>query len=282
MSETSQGQQPTGTEGAQAATPATPTNPAQEQSSAGAVVPSSGSGAETSPATPADPAPHKEPEWVASRIAELTALRREAERQLAEERARNIELTSRITQPSAEGQTSGQLPASGQFSVPGFVPVSEVQRQAAELANQQRFNEQCDAVWHKGNAAFPDFGAKIQEFQKLGGIPPEFVQEVLASDAPEAVLYDLAGNLTEAHRLFNLPPTQRMAEVIKRGIKLSASASAQSQPKAPALSQAPDPITPKVGGNGSAGGSRIDDENLSMAEWVKLRTAGLKASGKRL
>ena len=90
------------------------------------------------------------------------------------------------------------------------------------------------------------------------------------SGNPHEVLYHLAKNPDEAARIAMLPTARQAVAVAKVAQGLGA-------PRR--VSSAPPPITPKVNGQGTAPAS-LDDPNLSMEEWARLRNEQVTARRK--
>ena len=138
----------------------------------------------------------------------------------------------------------------------------EVHRQAQELAKQQAWKDQTDKIWNDGLAKFGDWAPQLNNMAALlGGIPTSLTEAAIETGNPQEVLYHLAKNPDEAARIAMLPPTRQAVAVAKVASGLNA-------PKR--VSSAPPPITPKVQGIGAAPAT-LDDPNISMEEWARLR-----------
>ena len=138
----------------------------------------------------------------------------------------------------------------------------EIYRQAQELAKQNQWKETTEKIWNEGLSKYGDWAPQLNNMaQILGGIPTTLTEAAIESGAPHEVLYHLAKNVDEAARIALLPPTRQAVAVAKLAQNVSAPRKVTS---------APPPISPKVQGIGSAPAS-LDDPNISMEEWARLR-----------
>lgn len=90
---------------------------------------------------------------------------------------------------------------------------------------------------------------------------------ILESEVGPNLLYHLAKNPDEAERIAHLSPARQAAEIGKLEDKLAQQLKDPPKPKA---SNAPPPVNP-VRARGSASTPRLDDPNLSMEEYSRLR-----------
>ena len=186
-------------------------------------------GDQTDTHEPEAPAPEPEPQerpWYEKVIAAKAHEAREAKRQVADLQAR---LQSQ--QPTPQ---QGQQPA-------GYVPVSQVQQVAAEIAAAEKFNDACNAVADAGEAKYADFNTATRNWGLLGGPPRPLLEAVaeLGTDQGARVYYELGKNPERAEKLIAMSPTKMMLEVAK----LAASPAA-----AVSVTKAPDPIRPPSAG----------------------------------
>jgi hypothetical protein len=155
---------------------------------------------------------------------------------------------------------------------------ADVEARAAELAEQRAsasdFNQQCNSAYEAGQAAFPDFGAKLAEFNHLGGLGQhiDFVKDVISLPNGAHVLYALAGDLDHAAHVLALPPRQQAMALATLSTNLAGSApvaTATTAARAPVTaSKAPPPIKP-IAGRASGGSGDVFDTKQSMSDWVK-------------
>lgn len=204
-------------------------------------------------------------DWRDGEIAKLRA-------QLERERAKPAIAAA----PTAPAQRSGESDAA--FD-------ARVTARAQQIAEAQRFNQQCEAAAASGRSAFGgDFDARIGQIaSKLidrndPGSVARYNQFLLdAFDAADndpakvaKVMYELGGNLDEAYRVINLSSVKRGAELAKLGSATPTS-----------VSGAPKPITP-IGSRGerhesvSASDPGRADQ-LSTANWMERRNAEVAA-----
>lgn len=193
----------------------------------------------------------KPPQGLLDRIGQLTRQKRELEERL---------------QQAEYYQQQQYAPQQGTPEVP-YDPRQiqlEVHRQAQELAKQQQWKDTTDKIWNEGLGKYGDWAPQLNNMaQILGGIPTTLTEAAIETGNPQDVLYHLAKNPDEAARIAMLSPTRQAVAVAKLAQGLNA-------PKR--VSSAPPPITPKVQGIGAAPAT-LDDPDISMEEWARLRNA---------
>lgn len=205
--------------------------------------------------SPAD-SESRPPQGLLDRIGQLTRQKRELE--------------ERLQAMEAPQQQYYEAPQ------PGGVDPKQIQmeiyRQAQELAKQNEWKNTTEKIWNEGLAKYGDWAPQLNNMaQILGGIPTTLTEAAIESGAPHEVLYHLAKNVDEAARIALLPPTRQAVAVAKLAQNVSAPRKVTS---------APPPISPKVQGIGSAPAS-LDDPNISMEEWARLRNEQAMARRKR-
>jgi hypothetical protein len=194
----------------------------------------------------------KPPQGLLDRIGQLTRQKRELE-----ERLQQAEYYQQ-QQYAPQQQPAGEVPYD-----PRQIQL-EVHRQAQELAKQQQWKDTTDKIWNDGLGKYGDWAPQLNNMaQILGGIPTTLTEAAIETGNPQDVLYHLAKNPDEAARIAMLPPTRQAVAVAKLAQGLNA-------PKR--VSSAPPPITPKVQGIGAAPAT-LDDPDISMEEWARLRNA---------
>jgi len=203
-------------------------------------------------------------DWREVRLGEVSAKNRQLERQLQE---RETELAQwRQSQQAAQQTQQATQPA-----VAPAVNDEELNLRAEALAAAREFDSACNRVVAEGKGANADFEAKLAGFRDIGGLPPSVVEAALELEADDpdfkasALLYNLAGDLNEAMRIFRLSPSRQGAALAKL---------AKSAPK-PQTSNAPEP--PGRGlARGTANAVQKDPDQMSYAEWEKWREANRK------
>ena len=187
------------------------------------------------------------PQGLLDRIGQLTRQKRELE--------------ERLQAMEAPQQQYYDAPAQAGSVDPKQIQM-EIYRQAQELAKQNEWKNTTEKIWNEGLAKYGDWAPQLNNMaQILGGIPTTLTEAAIESGAPHEVLYHLAKNVDEAARIALLPPTRQAVAVAKLAQNVSAPRKVTS---------APPPISPKVQGIGSAPAS-LDDPNISMEEWARLR-----------
>lgn len=198
------------------------------------------------PQTNTEEAPKPRP-WFEKRIAETAFEAREERRQKEAAIAYARQLEARL-QPQQE---AAQQPP------PGYVPVSEIARVAAQQREAERFTDACNDVADFGSAKFPDFNEAVSTFAMLGGPPPALLEAVTALGKEDGarVYYELGKNPDEASRLLALSPARMAVEVAKMAAKPAA---------APRVSAVPEPVVPIGSGNAR---TEANPARMSDAQW---------------
>lgn len=211
--------------------------------------------AETDPA----PAPTT-PEWVMPRIGELTAKFREAERRAQEAEAK----LAAQTIPAAQQQPSPQAP--------------DFKTAVSAEARKMLYDNECNKVWAKGNTEFADFAPAVQTLnQALGGLPQDFIEAAIETGDAPRVLYELSKDINKAAGILLLGSPAKMAVAVTKFAESLAKPAAAPKKS---VSGAPEPISGSVGGNVAAPAS-LENEGLSMKEWIAQRNKELKARSGR-
>jgi|SRR5215469_6000976 len=222
-------------------------------------------------APPAPPAPPPPPatDWKDDRIAKLTAQLSEKKRELDAANTKVGEL--------AAGRNTGPSP-------------TDVDRMVADRAAEMDFLRRCNVLAEAGRSAYEDFDQKAKDLRKIdtgatiaqNGMPVatkeyvNFIGAILEAGEIHAprVLYTLAGDLQEAHRIMALPSIKQAAELAKIVNK---------EPPAE-VSRAPKPITP-IGAKGPphttiAASDPERGASLDIKTWMGRRTAEIEEQKK--
>lgn len=222
--------------------------------------------APTEPQAPTETAGEKKTPWEIRRINAMTRQMREAERRAELAERRNQELAARLAAATAVDGDSAPTAASARPAITPEAFENAVNARAAE----QAFNTVCNNIYREGVDTFEDFGERIENFRKIGGMQPALVEIAQELGNPAKILYDLAADPDEAARIMELPPARMAAAVAKLVAKPPV--------KAAAPSKAPPPIT-RVTGTASP---EPDPEKMSAKEWREWREAEVaKKKGRR-
>jgi hypothetical protein len=143
-----------------------------------------------------------------------------------------------------------------------------VQRQQSVVKTYQ---EKEQAV----RAANPDYDEVMSDFKdRYKHVnAPEVNQFLAESDKGAEMFYHLANNTAEVDRILALSPLRRVAELGKLEAKLSTVGSVDNK-VVNKVSKAPKPVTKETGVAPVI--KRLEDPNLSQAEWRQLRMATKK------
>lgn len=186
--------------------------------------------------------------------------RQAAEQELADARA----LLARA--PKKEGEAAPEPPAR-------TFTKDDVDRAAAAQNAVTTYNQQCDDAFNKGKAEYKDDWDKaLGQLKMLGGLGDgeqgvEVMQGILATDDPAKVLHTLGSNPDEYHRVMELPPSRRLAEMVKLGLP----------DKKPPVKK-PSALDPPVNGiqrraNADDSGAKLYDDKTQDGDWYAIRTA---------
>ena len=200
---------------------------------------------------PEPEAPKKEP-WFQKRIGELTREKYEARREAEEARREAAQIREQIAQGDTTQQPIGDVQ-------------TLIQREAARIVSEQRFNESCNKVYETGAKEFKDFDASVSNLQMVG-VNRDFLELATASDVGAKLLHHLGTNLDEAARIASLSPVQMARAMTLLEVELG---------KTPVkkVSGAPAPIA-TIGASKSV--SKNPDE-MSFEEFSKWRRDKIKS-----
>ncbi len=143
------------------------------------------------------------PSWMKDRLAEQTAKQRDAERAAAEARARADVAEAELAEWRKRGASGEPPPPAKDTPGADFVPRTEVEARAAELARNNAFDAQADQAYFAGKAAYKDdFDAALQPLQAMGAIQRrDFQEAALATGAAHDVLFELGSDPDKASEI---------------------------------------------------------------------------------
>jgi hypothetical protein len=120
----------------------------------------------------------------------------------------------------------------------------EIRADERRKAARDDFLRQSNAAFDKGVEVFgkPEFEEAAATLNDIG-MNEDIVEAMLATDAPERVIFQLAQDVEEARRVFSLPPLKRAAAMAKV---------AASRPRLVKTSEAAPPIRPVGGKSGES------------------------------
>ncbi len=208
-------------------------------------------------------------------VAERWAERRRAE----EAEARGRLLQEQLDQTRAAASAQPQVDAEGRPLQPAAQPPrreapQDLQAMAAQIAAQNRFNEQVQAEVLRGRdparGGHADFDQVASNLQRFGELPRTFVEAALATGKGAEVMYHLGGDIAEADRILSMPP-------IQQAVALATLAGTIKPVVAKIVTSAPNPVSPRVGGGNTSTTPSLEDEKMSTADWIALREKQLAA-----
>ena len=194
------------------------------------------------------------------RINELTKNWRGTERELEASKARIAELEAAQKKPAADQTGDG---TQQQVALDPAVIEQMVEQRAAKKAAVDRANESfdsgCNLAFDKGVKQYGDaFTKALETCGSMGVLERAVVEDILVTDAPQEVLYQLGSNPDLALKIAKLPPAKRIVEFTRLSLKA---------PAKPATSKAATPITPINSGGGNKPDFDPHDPKLSDEEW---------------
>lgn len=149
---------------------------------------------------------NKEIGWRDRQIDKLYAKRRSAEQ--------DVEAMRTIADPATRRAPAGQ-----QDDPNRKFTAEEVKSEAAKLNAQGQYDRDCEDTDASGKAAYGDkWGPTLAKLPKLGGVEVEAMVDILATDQPHVVLFQLADPET-FERVMSLPPARRRNEFVKLSLK---------------------------------------------------------------
>lgn len=247
---------------------------------AGTSTPEGGTPPETPPSGETPPAaPDRNQQRMNSLVAERWAERRRAE----EAETRNRILQEQLNQARAAVQPAQIDPATGQPTVQQQVapqvPPPDLNAMAAQIAETNAFNASVLAEVQRGRdparGGHADFDSVAANLQQFGELPKSFVEAALATGKGAEVIYTLGRDIVEANRILTMPPVQQAVALAN----LAAGIATPTAPKT--ITSAPAPITPKIGAGKSSPTPSLDDNNMPIADWIKLREKNLPKRASR-
>jgi hypothetical protein len=224
------------------------------------------------PARPAKKPVAPLPAWMKDRLAEQTAKQRDAERLAAEARARAEVAEAELAELRKRGASGDATPAAKDTPGADFVPRTQVEARAAEIARMDAFNASADQAYFAGKDAYKeDFDAALQPLQAMGAMSRmDFQEAALATGAAHDVLYELGSDPDKASEILGYLKTGRAAKATAEMTRIAdkvkaqkaadeAAATAAKAPKKTPVSAVPAPIRP-------VGGSALPTVDLDKAD----------------
>lgn len=164
----------------------------------------------------------------------------------------------------------------GAAAAPENLTEAEIDRRATERARsmtaQQQYDDNSNDADQRGKAAYGDkWGTAIGKIPKLGGVDVPDMVDILATDQPHVVLFQLSDPETY-ERVMALPPARRRNEYVKLAMKEAPKPRATNTSKRP--SEATPPVTPLQGGRRVAAQQvNLADDKVDDDAWYAARNA---------
>lgn len=219
-------------------------------------------------APPAGDDPPATEDWKDRQIRRQHARLQDEKRQKAELQA-ELEATRAMLNRTggaapAGGEQPPAAPAADDDQPAAGVTQEAVRAEARRMRDQEKFNEDSTKADKDGSKRFGANWTKATDtLRTLGGFDVETMQQVLATDDPAKLLYELGTNPDKYHEVMDLPPYKRFAEMVKLA------AAPAPKPAARKPSDAPPPVDSLRGQNRGDPNDLRDD--LTDDEWYARR-----------
>lgn len=204
---------------------------------------------------------------IARRVAKETGWRdKQIDRLHAKRRAAEDEAAAAAT-------IVGRTAAAGSDDPNRKFTAEELKVEAARIAAQSQYDRDCDATFQQGASTFGDkWKDAITKLPKLGGVDVTDMVDILATDKPHVVLYQMA-DPEVYERVMALPPARRRTEFVKLSLKPEPKA-APKNPGSKRPSDAVPPVTP-ISGTRRTAAQAVDlhDDKVSDDAWYAARNA---------
>lgn len=231
-----------------------------------------GEGAEGESEHESEAAP--KPDWRDKQLRKRNAQLAEAREKLS--RAQEIEaenqrlkdlLEKATTAAGGAGAGSEAAAGSAAASTAKGLTEAEVDALAERKAAEKQFKRDTEAALAQGAKDYPkkDWEQAIENVKAAGGFDPEVLAQILGTDNPAKIIYELGRDPDRFEEVNNLSPHRRMAEFVKMTIPAAAPRKA--------VSKAADPVEP-VGGRGvQAAKVNVYDPNITDEQYYEARQA---------
>lgn len=220
----------------------------------------------------AEPARGTKPDWRDKQIGRQHRKLKDHEKTIAELKAENERLKSggsagggdstgrgdaARTQPDAGGGSDGSGPQRYQFRTK-----EEFDAAVKQEAENQRLSSDLQTLYTSGEKEYGrDRWTNALSTLDAMDVPQGELLNIMGTDDPAKVVYELGANPEEAERIFALPPAKRLNEYVKMAMAV--------KPK-PKPSNAPAPVD-TITQRGSSSEPSLYDKELPEAEWRRVR-----------
>ncbi|HEX5508928.1 MAG TPA: hypothetical protein VFX37_10535 [Pseudolabrys sp.] len=206
-----------------------------------------------------------QPDWRDKELKRKHAQIKDKERRL-EEREREIEQLRKanadleVLAQRGGTKAEGEKPASVERPTPQTIPEERIKAEAQKLRDTERYNENLVTINSAGEKNYgKEWGKALDNLATLGTVEMDTMQAIMATDAPEKVLYELGKNPGEYQRIMELPKYRQHTEFVKLSLKEA------PKPKPSAAPEPTDPVNSRVTPSAELN-DKMDDE-----AWYKKR-----------
>ena len=232
----------------------------------------------TQPAKPAK-------DWRDREIAKKHAQIKERDAELAALREQLEATTRRATPAAADDPAAVEAARVAEAAaartaprVPAQSDDARIEARARQLAAAQTAEEQLAVAFTAGRAAHGgEWDGAMDNIRTLGGFDPDTMTDILATDNPSQVLFELGKTPERFQEVMELPPAKRRAQLVKIGM-----APPLTPPKK-AVSDAPAPVDPIAPGGNVLGAPKFDlyDQKIPFGSWEKSPFEAQKSDSDR-
>lgn len=184
---------------------------------------------------------------------------------------------------AAAAQAAAEAAAAARPAAPrlpaGQTDDARIEARARQIAAATSAEEQLSTAFSVGKASHgTEWDGAIENIKTLGGFDPDTMTDILATDNPAQVLFELGKTPERFQEVMELPPAKRRAQLVKIGM-----APPPPPPKKP-VSDAPGPVeTLPAGGSGRSGAPTFDlyDAKIPFGSWEKSPFEAQKSDSDR-
>jgi hypothetical protein len=227
---------------------------------------------DSAPPAPAEPVRVKSPwEGIAPEAIEKQVNRqhrrqKELEDQLAAERSEKEQLRQILEARQRQAPDAANPPPPP--STPSPAPTGQ-----ADPVAVARFQLEVEQIGQKLTTEYGnDWPDVSRRFEMMGGMSPQIMQSILATDDPAYVIIQLGKKPEKYQEILDLPPAKQTAALIRIGLEKSTAAAVAAVKPPPKPSDAPAPVEHLApGGRASSGSINLYDDKTEDDRWFAER-----------
>jgi hypothetical protein len=225
-------------------------------------------------ATPPEPTPPPPPaaDWRDKQIDRQHRKLKEEQDRVAALAAENEQMRQMLEarqRPAPDGATPPSPPSPPSAPTPAVAPPTG-QGDPVAVA---RFQLEVEQIGQRLTTEYGnDWPEVSRRFEQMGGMAPQVMQSILATDDPAYVIIQLGKKPERYQEILDLPPAKQTAALIKIGLEKSAAAAAAAAKPTPKPSDAPAPVEHLApGGRAPSGTINLYDDKTEDDRWFAER-----------